>query len=247
VPGLLASADLNRRHIDRFELVEIGSVFATGSAENVEHAQRRHIALVLAAPGRKSQHEDELLRRLKTDLTTFVRQLWNRAVSFTEAAPAAPWEHESRTAGIVIDGQTCGRLTSVPAALRRRIDEHLVATAIVVAELDLTALVALTVDERKLAPVPAHPQIELDFSVLTPAERRYSDIERQLAQYDHPLLRRLAFVDAFEGGSVPVGQRSLTFRAAIGDPTRTLTEADIQDFRSSFLAHLAAGGLTLRG
>ena len=79
-----------------------------------------------------------------------------------------------------------------------------------------------------------------------PAQRRNADIERALAGYDHPLLRRLAFVDSYEGGSVPTGQRSFTFRATIADAARTLTDEDVQDFRASFIAFLEQQQLVLR-
>jgi len=45
---------------------------------------------------------------------------------------------------------------------------------------------------------------------------------------------------------VPQGKRSLTFRATIGDPSRTLTEQDIQDFRASFLECVKRHNLALR-
>ena len=82
--------------------------------------------------------------------------------------------------------------------------------------------------------------------MLARSARRYDEIEHALRTYDHPLLRRLAFVDSYEGGSVPQGMRSFTFRATIGDPSRTLTEQDIQDFRSTFLEWMKNQDLALR-
>jgi len=94
--------------------------------------------------------------------------------------------------------------------------------------------------------VPVYPRVEVDFSVLADAATRYADIERALAGHDHPLLVRLAFVDGYEGGSVPAGQRSFTFRATVGEATRTLTEQDVQGFRQGFIEFLNQHGLTLR-
>ena len=242
--GLLASVDLNRHHTDRFELLELGSVFLPDPAGDRE---QRHIGLVLVAPGRKSTHEDELIRRLKTDLETWCRQVLGGSLKFAAATRQYPWEHDVKTAEVHWQGRAIGRLTVVPAAVKRAIDEHLAAWSIALAEIDLTAVLAGEPEHRKLVPVPVYPQIELDFSILVDSTRRYADIERTLAGYDHPLLRRLAFVDSFEGGSIPAGQRSFTFRSVIGHPERTLTDQDIQSFRADFLAMLAKNGLTLRG
>ncbi len=217
-----------------------------GGVHGLPDREHCRLALALVAPGRKPAHEDALLRRLKTDLETWTRQTFQASPEFTAAESAVPWEHDAKTAAVRLDGQTIGRLTVVPAACKRRIDEHLAAWSVALAELDLTAVAARPPHTRKLVPIPVHPRIDLDFSVLAPAERRYRDIAESLAVYDHPLLRRFAFVDSFEGGSVPAGQRSFTFRATIGAPDRTLTEHDIQEFRTSVIQALERCELTLR-
>ncbi len=243
VPGLLAAVDLNRRHTDRFELLELGSVFPADRADDCE---RRCIGLALVAPGRKSRHEDELIRRLKTDLETWSRQILRGSLRYSAMPPRYPWEHEAKSAGVHWNGLDIGRLTVVPAALKRAIDEHLAAWSIAIAEIDLTTVLAGKPEHRKLVPVPVYPQIELDFSVLVDSTRRYVDIERALAAYNHDLLRRLSFVDSFEGGSIPADKRSFTFRAVIGHPDRTLTDQDIQSFRVDFIALLEKNEMTLR-
>jgi phenylalanyl-tRNA synthetase beta chain len=294
VPGLLAAINLNRRHLDRFELVEIGSVFrpvcvrtrtgrpgdrrdpespveesdrgsmkgAIRSSESAirnpqcaaEDAERRHMCLAMVVPGRKPAQEDELIRRLKSDLETWAFQTLGAELGYGAAQPIGPWEHEARTARVLVRGGDrrneadldIGRLTVVPVGCRRRIDEHLAAWTIALAEVNLSAIVDLPHAGKKLVPVPVYPQTDVDFSVLAEAARPYADLESGLAGYHHPLLRRLAFVDSYEGGSVPAGQRSFTFRATIGDPSRTLTDQDIQDFRAHFIDFLTAQRLTLR-
>ncbi len=63
----------------------------------------------------------------------------------------------------------------------------------------------------------------------------------------HPLVRRLCFVDSYEGGSVAAGKRSFTFRARVGHADRTLAEADLHEFRKAFLAFLGQHALEIRG
>jgi len=248
VPGLLAAVDLNRHYAERFELVEVGSVFppeAVNQAGSI--GEFRHLGMVLVTPGRKAAVEDELLRRLKTDVETWAMQTLNAHVRFAVAEKTVgPWEQGPKTALVLLDEKPVGRLTAVPAACKRAIDEHLTAWSIALAEINLSAVVELPVHEKKLVPIPEFPRVDVDFSVLVPAARRYREIEQALAGYDHPLLRRLAFVDSYEGGSVPAGQRSLTFRATIADPTRTLKDQDIKSFREHFIAFLVREGMTLR-
>ena len=244
IPDLLAAVDRNRHHDPRFELVEIGSVFPPDRKE--EPCEDRHLGLALAAPGRKAAHEDALTRKLKTDLETWLHQQLGLRTTFAATEASTPWEHPIKTATIHVGNTEIGRLTVVPAAGKRAIDEHLTAWSIALAEINLSALAQRTPAVKKMVTVPVYPPVEVDFSVLAAAEQRYAAIEKELARYDHPLLRRLAFVDSYEGGSIPAGQRSFTFRATIADPERTLTDADLQAFRQSFIQHLETNNLTLR-
>ncbi|NLX13377.1 MAG: hypothetical protein GXY44_06955, partial [Phycisphaerales bacterium] len=180
------------------------------------------------------------------DLETYARQILGGNLRYSAGRAGAPWEHEGKTADVHCGERCVGRLTVVPKACRSKIDEHLAAWSIALAEIDLSALAGREPTVRKLVPVPVYPTTDVDFSVVAPAERRYTDIEGVLRQYDHALLRRLAFVDSFEGGSVPVGQRSFTFRATIAESSRTLTDDDIQGFRADFIAYLERNELKLR-
>ena len=254
MPGLLAAIDRNRLHTDLFELIEIGSAFfpvadEKGASAGDGRREQRHLALAVVAPGRKAVHEDGVLDRLKTDLETWARQMLDAHLRFEPAEPAeptAPWEHEAKTASIVLDDQPLGRVTVVPAGGKRAIDDHLAAWSIALAEVDLTAVVERRPEVKKLIPVPVYPCVDVDFSVLADGGRRYAEIEKELARFDHPLLRRMALLDSYEGGSVPAGKRSFMFRTTIADPNRTLTEDDVQDFRAKFIALLETNRLELR-
>ena len=246
MPGMLAACDLNRRSYDSFELAEAGSVFPPDIEEQDKEREHRTLGLAVVAPGRKAAHEEALIRRLKQDIAAWAFQVRGASIRFAAVEPQYPWEDPTRTAAILRDDQPIGRLTVVPGAVKRNIDEHLTAWSIALAEVNLSTFVSLHAAPKKIPPIAVYPSIDVDFSVLTPSDRRYRDVETQLASYDHPLLRRLAFVDSFEGGSVPAGQRSLTFRATIADQSRTLTEDDIQSFRSDFIKMLEKQNLQLR-
>jgi phenylalanyl-tRNA synthetase beta subunit len=88
--------------------------------------------------------------------------------------------------------------------------------------------------------------VELDFSMLVDAATGYGQVNEKLTGFDHPLLRRVTYVGAFEGGSVPDGKRSLTYRCVIGAGDRTLAEADLSGFRQAFESHVSACGFEQR-
>jgi phenylalanyl-tRNA synthetase beta chain len=204
---------------------------------------------VRVVPGRKPAQEDAALASLKTTIETWAMQVLERPVRFApvSAGSRPPWQHEIKAASVVVDGRTIGTITAVPLACRRAMDEHLSAWAVALGEIDLSAVRDLERPVLPLPKVPSHPQVDMDFSVLAPASQRYEDLAGTLAEFHHPLLVRLGFVDSYEGGSVPPGKRSLTFRVRVGHAERTLADNDLLDFRQAFLAYLGKCGLEIRG
>ncbi len=243
IPGLLQAVERNRHHFAEFRLAELGSVFRQSTNGGQE---RRHLALACVSHGR--DHEPALSQHLKTTLQTWADQVLERSIQWLcpDQHANLPWQHELRTSVVNVGGRTIGMLTAVPTECRRAIDEHLAAWTIVMAELELDALVELKPQNQKVPHVPTYPQVDSDFSVLADAARRYADIADKLAEFDHPLLKRLWLVDAYEGRSVPQGYRAFTFRTRLGRPDRTLSDVDIQDFRRAFTAFLSRHGLKLR-
>ncbi len=247
MPQLLAAADLNRRHLDAFRLTTVGSVFFPEPDPVEDFPAREARRMGLAVVGRGD--EDALMNELKGALETWVRQVLHRQAEFAEpdnGRSPAPWEHPVKTAKVVVAGRGLGRLTLVPLECRLRIDEHLRRWAIALSEIDLDAAVAIGQADESLERVSTYPQVELDFSVLIDASRRYAAVAKELERFEHPLLRRLTLVDSYEGKNIPAGKRSLTLRAQVGAADRTLTDADLQAFRQAFTDYLAEHELALR-
>ncbi|MFH1418083.1 MAG: phenylalanine--tRNA ligase subunit beta [Planctomycetota bacterium] len=244
VPGLLAMADRNRHYYDRYQLLEIGTVFEVGRSA-VEESQHRNLGLVAVQAGKKS--EGVVWERLRTALDGWGRQVLEARVEYREAQADYPWEDADRIAEILVEGRSVGRVTILPLACKQRIDERLKAWSIALAELNLSAVAEFTDRHKKLPTVPRYPQVEQDFSFLVDSGRRFTAIAGELGEFAHPLLKRLSFVGAYEGGSIATGDRSLTIRAEIGRSDRTLTDEEIRQFQHSFGAFLVSHDMKLRG
>lgn len=242
-PGLIAMADRNRHHFDRFQLAEIGGVFFPGGKE-VEKSQQRRLGLVAAQQGKKT--ETLVWNRLRTALDDWGLRILNEAPVFRPASAKAPWEDADRLAEIFLADRPLGRITLLPLACRQRVDEHLAAWSIAVAELNLEAVADLIDRHSKLPTVPRYPQVKLDFSVIIDASRRYDAVAVELRRFSHAALKHLTFVEAYEGGSIPEGRRSLLLRAEIGLTDRTLTDEDIRQFQQAFREFLKSCGMELR-
>ncbi|MFQ6048508.1 MAG: phenylalanine--tRNA ligase subunit beta, partial [Phycisphaerae bacterium] len=245
VPALLAAVEGNRHHYERFNLVEVGSVFLPAAPES--DAERRRLGLACVIRG--GEHaERQVLEQLKSAIECWAQQVLVRAARFVLPAsqPRPPWEHPYKSADVLIADRRVGRVTVVPEGLKRRIHEHLRGWSVGLAEIELDPLLSLARPEVRLRPVPAYPQVRLDFSVLAEVGRSFAQIAETLQRFEHPLLRRLSFQGSYQGPPLPSGKTSLTFRACIGDPNRTLTDQDRRDFERSFVRFLAENGLPLR-
>lgn len=244
VPGMLAIAERNRHHFERFSLAQVGSVFLPG-VDVIEKAQHRSLALLAVQAGAKA--DGVVWDRIRTALDGWAMQVLEASVEFAEATPAMPWEDDTRLADVHVEGRRIGRVSVVPLALKQQIDERLRALSMALAEIDLSAVADLLGRHEKLAVLPKFPRVRLDFSALCDTDRRYAAIRAEVAAFAHPQLRRLEFVEAYQGGSIPDGKRSLTFRAEIGRDDGTLSEEDIRAFQGSFKGYLSSKGLELRG
>ncbi len=243
IPGMLAAAELNRHHLDAFRLVELGTAFPQ---INSDHDQRRHIGVITAVKSKKA--EDQLLAELKGTIDAWSWQIVSRPATFApiDIDAGRQWEQSPKTASVNIAGNTVGRIGVIPLELRRKLDEHLAAWSMAWAEIHVNPLATLDEPDSRLTPIPLFPEVELDFSAIVDASQRYTDIQQTIARFDDTLLRRITFVDSYEGKSIPAGKRALTIRARIGDPSRTLVDDDMSRFRKAFEKYLTNNSMELR-
>ncbi len=243
MPGLLLAADRNRFHAEAFKLCEVGTVFKKGpDSKN----QSRHLGLISAKRGKGG--DDGLFAAIKGDLESWAWQTLGCGLNYEHASKDStnPWTHENKTANVVANGITIGTVSVCPLALRKNIDEHLSAWSIAWAEINLDLLHDFKVDSKSLRRVPEYPEVEMDFSLLIDAGSPYATVNENLARFDDPLLRRVTYVGAYEGKSVPTGKRSLTYRVLFGSPERTLAEEDVNAVKASFEKHIGGCGYELR-
>ncbi len=244
MPGMLSFGSQNRHHFSEFRMVQLGSAFPV---DDPKICETRRLALLCGL--RDKSAEDALLAELKGVIENWSWQVLDRPADFAaaDANPARPWEHEHKTASIRIAGNAVGRVSAIPLALRQRMDEHLAAWSLVWAEFDLDPLANLGEHVEKLPPVPAFPEVDLDFSILVDASRRYTDVTETLSQFDDAILNRITFIESYEGKSVAAGKRALTLRARVGHKEKTLEESDLARFHESITTYLNGCNMELRG
>jgi phenylalanyl-tRNA synthetase beta chain len=76
-------------------------------------------------------------------------------------------------------------------------------------------------------PLPKFPSVVRDVSFEAPRDTALADILDEVRANQPNLLRTVSFVDAFEGGGLPAGTRSVTFRFEYNVSDRTLTDDEV--------------------
>jgi phenylalanyl-tRNA synthetase beta chain len=86
--------------------------------------------------------------------------------------------------------------------------------------------------------LPSTPAAELDLALLVPDAVTAADVERVLRAAGGELLESVTLFDEFRGGDVPAGARSLAWRLALRDPSRTLRDKEVEGRRQKLLKAL---------
>ena len=115
------------------------------------------------------------------------------------------------------------------------------------AELDLEALYAAGLRERRYQPLSRFPAVERDFSLVLDPGTSFGAVRQVIEQLQIPELVSVVAVDRFRGQPLPQDKYSLLVRAIFQSSEQTLAEEQVRRFTDRIVAALAAElGATLR-
>src|SRR5262249_30366848 len=107
------------------------------------------------------------------------------------------------------------------------------------AELSLTALLALPRPEIRYQPLPRFPSVQRDLAVVVPDEVTAGQIEAGIRSLGLSLLSHLTLFDVFEGGQVGGGNRSLALGLTFQAPDRTLTDREVNELHARIVSEIS--------
>ncbi|HTV02207.1 MAG TPA: phenylalanine--tRNA ligase subunit beta, partial [Luteitalea sp.] len=249
LPGVIDSLSHNRRREQRdIRLFEVGTRFTR------EHGETRSVAIGWTGAA-AAEHWSGSARAVDLyDMLGVLQRLADtlRVTIVTEAADHAALapgraarlvcvrEDGSRTAAGWV-GQLSPALADargLPAA-----------DPVIVAELDLD-LAAPGYDadlQVVMQPLPRHPSVVRDLSIVVPADLPAARVRGTIHAAAPSTLVAVREFDRYQGKSLPDGTVSLSVRLTFRAADRTLTDAEVQTATDAILAALAAEhGATLR-
>jgi phenylalanyl-tRNA synthetase beta chain len=250
LPGLLDAVAANLRHAGRVALFEVGPVFLPQPARELPDERTR---LGLALSG---------LRQLETwqgssqetfdffDLKGVVEELL--VALRLDGASYHPEVHPTfvpgRTAALKLEGRHVGWLGQVHPLVLERF--RIAAQAVVVAaELELDQLGG-AIDQRfTTVPIPTFPAVHEDLAVVVGSEVPAVEVSRVIRAAGGPWLVGLRLFDVYQGAQLnDPGKKSLAFSLQYQAKERTLTSAEVVQFRNAIVEALSRElGATIRG
>jgi len=235
LPSLIACAHRNvARDRPDVRIFELGKVFEDrgGTHRRGDEARfvERELLGLLATGSAEPAHWSGPPRAVdfydgRGVLEHLLRGLAVTEIEWRAPEQALPYLDPGSSAELLHSGSVLGRVGMLDSALGERFD---LSRPVVVAELELEALLAL-VDERRQYHEPSRfPASRRDLSLVMPPGLDFVAVERQIRGSAKRNLRAIEVFDVYRGKPLDPGQVSIALRLTYRAADRTLTDEEIQ-------------------
>ena len=238
LPGLLDAVRTNFNHHRRdISLFEIGKAFGARGGEDHLPYERELLSLVVTG-GEKLEERATPLRQLdffdaKGALESALDAAGVSGVEFT--TEDVKHLRNGQAAAVLLNGKNVGFLG--------RLSDEIAASykfrqPIFVAEVDLQTLLAANTMPVVYRPLPKYPAIVRDVSLLARRNISFGEIHDAIVDQGVELLRKVEFVDVYEGKGMADDERSITIRLTYRNDERTLVEQEVDELHQQIIARL---------
>ena len=144
--------------------------------------------------------------------------------------------HPGKCAGILVDGRALGITGVVHPMVAERFESP--DTAIVAAEMDLSALFEWIPERYPIRPVPAFPPVLEDLAFVVDREMPSERLRTLIHETGEPLVVGALVFDLYQGEQVGQGKKSLAFSIVYQADDRTLTDEEVATVRGKIVNRL---------
>ena len=248
LPGLLSAAARNQaRGFADLALFEIGQVFDGGEPE-----EERMVAtgLLIGQSGPRDVHDGRRgvdLYDAKADAMAVLRAL-GAPERLMHMRQAPSWYHPGRSAVLSLGPKNpLGVFGEIHPKVLKAMDVKGPAVAFSVSLAAIPAKKTRTTTRGALD-VSDLQSVERDFAFVVDADVEADRIVRAAQGSDKGLIAQVSVFDAFEGGALEAGKKSIAIAVRLEPKTATLTDADIAAASAKVIAAVGkATGAVLRG
>jgi phenylalanyl-tRNA synthetase beta chain len=227
--GVLEIAATNRKHSDDIRLFEIGAVYWPRPGQKLPDEPRR-LALVMTGRQFPDYWKNGQVTGPKLDffdlkglIEGWVMDLHLPGVAYQPSSSA--YLHPGRAAEMLLEEKQVGWF----GQLHPKVANHygIAVGAILVAEMDLDAILARVPARYHFVPVPRFPSALRDIAVVVAQMNTANQVISEIRAAGGDLLSDIRLFDLYQGESIPHGTKSLAFALSYQAPDRTLTDKEV--------------------
>jgi phenylalanyl-tRNA synthetase beta chain len=234
LPGIYRNIVDNVRHYPEFRLFEIGHEIHPAPSRELP-MEISHVAAALYNAHRDDQDFFEMKRVLECVF---------RDVRVTPAR-ARECEHPVRAAEVHWRGSVIGRLFELHPSL---LADHSIEGQAVLFDVDLDLAHRLsTAKPIRYVPLRRYPTTGFDLSVVTTLLKPVAEIQEDLTRLAGPDLASIDFIRQYDGPPLEAGQKSVSYRLAVGAPDHTMTNEEGREIRDRIMEGMRGLGYEFRG
>ena len=237
VPTLLKFFEENRNVLDNIRIFEIGRVVSGIDQQNLATEEKR-LAILLAS---QTQSQEELFFEMKKVILDVAKTVVGLDVSLKKG-DASAYYHPVNCARVVSRVGDFGQMGLLHPVVNKSIDKRF---AVVVAELDFSALCAAPVYYKKPRALSKYQQVNMDFNFLVPEKLTYGEFETILGKYRNKISNGFELVDIYTDASLG-DRKSITIRYELGSYDHTLSGEELEKFRAELISHASKNNIVLR-
>ncbi|QXE00658.1 phenylalanine--tRNA ligase subunit beta [Terribacillus sp. DMT04] len=151
--------------------------------------------------------------------------------------------HPGRTATVSHNGRTVGVVGQLHPTVQKAYDLK----ETYVFDLDVAYLMDQYKEEPSFRTVPRHPSVTRDIALVVDETAHAGDIQRTIKEAGGELVQQVQIFDVYQGEHMEAGKKSIAYTVLYQDPTRTLTDEEVEaSYNSIKEAVKAAHGAELR-
>jgi phenylalanyl-tRNA synthetase beta chain len=105
-------------------------------------------------------------------------------------------------------------------------------------EIGLASLAAQVDRPRRYEPYSRRPSVQRDIALVLKEKMTYSQVIEKMRGFADPRVTEIELFDLYQGAPVPEGEKSMAFRITYQDPSRNLTDEEINRIQETFLGRL---------
>jgi len=230
LPGLLSVAAENLKNTPSVALFELGPIFL--ATKNPLPDEPRRLAVVLVGKRSETAWDDVQgvpqpnydFYDLKGVLETLFVEMHIEKVGFA-IIKDVPHLHPGRGAQVSIAGQLVGAFGELhpKVASAFKLGER----AVLVAELDLDAVLKAVPERYPYKPISGFPPVLRDVAVIVSEEMTAERVLNEIRAGGGELLETASLFDVYRGDSIPTGTKSLAFALTYRRADRQLNDKEV--------------------